>query len=128
MLTWEQIREMRQHGIEFGSHTLSHPLMASLPPEQAYKEMAESKRIMEQRLGEPIHHFAFPAGSYTTELIEMARRVGYASLFIRAQYQHLNTHKTDPFALRRLGLADDPVPVIATEMVGVFDLMRRVVR
>jgi peptidoglycan/xylan/chitin deacetylase (PgdA/CDA1 family) len=128
MLTWEQIREMRQYGIEFGSHTLSHPHMASLPPEQAYEEMAESKRIIEQRLGEPIPHFAFPAGSYTTELIEMARRVGYTSLFIRSRYQHVNTHTTDPFALHRLGLADAPVPAIATEVVGIFDLMRRVVR
>jgi peptidoglycan/xylan/chitin deacetylase (PgdA/CDA1 family) len=128
MLTWEQILEMRQHDIEFGSHTLSHPHMASLPPEQAYKEMAESKRIMEQRLGEPIHHFAFPAGSYTTELIEMARRVGYTSLFIRSTYQYVNTHTTDPFALRRLALPDVPVPAMATETVGIFDLMRRLLR
>ena len=128
MLTWEQIREMRQHGIEFGSHTLSHPHMAFLPLEQAYQEMAESKQILEQRLGEPIHHFAFPAGSYTNELIEMARQVGYTSLFVRSRSQHINTHETDPFALHRLGLADDPIPVLATEAVGIFDFMRQAVR
>jgi peptidoglycan/xylan/chitin deacetylase (PgdA/CDA1 family) len=128
MLTWEQIREMRQHGIEFGSHTLSHPHMASLPLEQAYQEMAASKQVLEQRLGEPIHHFAFPAGSYTNELIEMARQIGYTSLFVRSRSQHVNTHETDPFALRRVGLADDPIPVLATEAVGIFDLMRQVVR
>jgi peptidoglycan/xylan/chitin deacetylase (PgdA/CDA1 family) len=128
MLTWEQIQEMRQHDIEFGSHTLSHPHMASLPPEQAYKEMAESKQIMEQRLGEPIHHFAFPGGSYTTELIEMARQIGYTSLFVRSTCQYVNTHTTDPFALHRLALADVPVPAIATETAGIFDLMRRLLR
>jgi hypothetical protein len=90
--------------------------------------MAESKRIMEQRLGEPIHHFAFPHGSYTNESIEMARRVGYTSLFIRSTYQRVNTHTTDPFALRRLALPDVPVPAMATETVGIFDLIRRLVR
>ena len=62
MLTWDQIRIMHRAGISFGSHTLSHPIMARIPFAEAERELKESRAIIEQRLGIFVDTFAFPFG------------------------------------------------------------------
>lgn len=128
MLTWDQVREMRRHGIEFGAHTVSHPLMARLTPEQARWQFEEAKRVIERGLGETVRHFAFPAGSCNGELIAMAREVGFESLYVRDRTRRVNDHNTSPWALTRLGATSDPVPAMATELAGIFDWLRQAVR
>lgn len=126
MLTWDQIREMQQGGIEFGAHTLTHPLMEYLSEKEAWKELADSKQLIEHELGRPIQYFAFPAGSYNDRLIEMVRQVGYLSIFKKGKKNPINTHHTDLFDLGRLGLANEPVGVLATELAGIFRFFRRI--
>jgi peptidoglycan/xylan/chitin deacetylase (PgdA/CDA1 family) len=128
MLTWDQVREMRGCGIEFGAHTVSHPLLARLPREQARWQLEESKRVIERELGERVRHFAFPAGSATDELIELAREVGFESLYVRDRRRRVHDHRSSPWGLTRLGATDDPVAVVATEMAGIFDWLRPAVR
>jgi peptidoglycan/xylan/chitin deacetylase (PgdA/CDA1 family) len=62
MLTWEQIREMSREGITFGSHTMTHPAVSQLTAEQLERELGDSKRILEQRIGCAAPHFAYPFG------------------------------------------------------------------
>jgi len=59
-LTWREVRELRQEGIRFGSHTVTHPDLRSLGPEQIEYELACSKETMENELGEPVNSFAYP--------------------------------------------------------------------
>jgi len=51
MLSWRQIQTMQRGGISFGSHTVSHRVIAQLPTADVLHELTESKRIMESRLG-----------------------------------------------------------------------------
>jgi peptidoglycan/xylan/chitin deacetylase (PgdA/CDA1 family) len=60
-LSWDQIFEMQAEGITFGCHTLSHPLLNDIRPEDAFREIHESKVRLEQRLG-LIRYFAYPRG------------------------------------------------------------------
>ena len=59
-LTWSEVRELRAEGIEFGSHTVTHPDMRSLEPEQIDYELGYSKEVIEQELGEAIDSFSYP--------------------------------------------------------------------
>lgn len=59
-MTWNEIRELRQCGIEFGSHTVSHPQLQSVTPEQVRQEVHVSKDTIEQALGCGITSFAYP--------------------------------------------------------------------
>jgi peptidoglycan/xylan/chitin deacetylase (PgdA/CDA1 family) len=67
--------------VTVGSHTVSHPDLASLPEDKARWELAESKRVLEAILGRPVVLFAFPYGSYTARLAELARQEGYRQAF-----------------------------------------------
>ena len=44
MMTWEEIKEMSRHGIEFGSHTMSHPKLAEVSTEQALSELVGPRK------------------------------------------------------------------------------------
>jgi len=59
-LTWRDVRELQQEGIRFGSHTVTHPDMRSLGPEQIEYELGCSKETMEDKLGVPVDSFAYP--------------------------------------------------------------------
>lgn len=61
-ITWEQAQEMSKEGIRFGAHTCSHANLKHLDLDDAEREIAESKRILEERLGEPVTGFAYPYG------------------------------------------------------------------
>jgi peptidoglycan/xylan/chitin deacetylase (PgdA/CDA1 family) len=62
MLTWDQVRAMRKTRIDFGGHTVTHPFVSRLPPEQGYWEISECKRRIEDELQDPIQYFAYPSG------------------------------------------------------------------
>lgn len=60
MLTWREIREMHDRGIQFGAHTLIHPDLTRLPVERVLIEVADSKAIIENALGSEVACFAYP--------------------------------------------------------------------
>lgn len=83
ILTWSEARELQQAGIEFGSHTVSHPKLVELTPEQIRTELTDSKRAIEQQLQAPITSFAcpyaFPSadGAFLANLTDALRIAGY---------------------------------------------------
>lgn len=63
-LTWDQTRELsRDPLVTIGAHTVNHRNLLTLPEPDARWELAESKRLLEERLGRPVQHFAYPFGS-----------------------------------------------------------------
>jgi peptidoglycan/xylan/chitin deacetylase (PgdA/CDA1 family) len=59
-LTWREVRELHAEGIRFGSHTVTHPDLRSLGPEQIDFELGHSKGTIEQKLGTSIGSFSYP--------------------------------------------------------------------
>jgi len=59
-LTWQEVRELQKEGIRFGSHTVTHPDMRSLGPEQIEYELCCSKETIEDKLGTAVESFAYP--------------------------------------------------------------------
>jgi peptidoglycan/xylan/chitin deacetylase (PgdA/CDA1 family) len=62
-MTWDQISEMSATGVDFGGHTITHPILTQISPEQADQEIGQSKRTIEEHLNKPIVHFAYPNGA-----------------------------------------------------------------
>ncbi|MFA6092962.1 MAG: polysaccharide deacetylase family protein [Elusimicrobiota bacterium] len=80
MARWEHVREMIDSGVmDFGSHTMGHPNLASLPIEQVRWQLRESKKRLEEKLGRPFHFFAYPygAGAFVPEVRKEALEAGY---------------------------------------------------
>jgi peptidoglycan/xylan/chitin deacetylase (PgdA/CDA1 family) len=68
LLTWDQIREMDQNGIEFGAHSISHPFLDRLSLDEMEHEILYSKASIEDQLGHAITLFAYPYGRYTASI------------------------------------------------------------
>lgn len=60
ILNWEQIKELSEAGVHFGSHAVMHLDMRSLSDTQLKNELAHSKNSLEDALGKPVHDFSHP--------------------------------------------------------------------
>jgi len=100
LLSWQHIQEMNASGIECGTHSHTHPQLDLLSRLRANEEVALSKRILEEHLGQPVTSFAYPHGYYTAETQRQLRKVGYTSA-CTVKYA-MCTAETDAFALTRL--------------------------
>ena len=82
-LTWNETRELRRAGIEFGSHTVTHPELYRLDFGRIRVELEESKAVLENEQGEAIGSFAYPYafpsadGSFVKRFVEALKRSGY---------------------------------------------------
>ena len=105
LLRPEHVRELARAGMTIGSHTVSHPNLPSLTATEAFSELAESKRLLEEITGEPVRHVSYPGGPesgrpiFTRETMELAQRAGYRSASSSARDPV--TLDTDRFALGR---------------------------
>lgn len=67
--------------MDVGFHTLHHPLLSSLAPEQAARALVDGRQPLEDVLGRRIVHFAYPYGKATPALAELAEAGGYRAAF-----------------------------------------------
>ncbi len=73
-----ELRRLADGGLfEIGAHTVSHPRLPDLAPEQQLDEMRRSRGDLEEMLGRPVESFAFPHGAYTAQGIACAREAGF---------------------------------------------------
>lgn len=72
--TWAQIQEMAEQGQEIGSHTISHPTLTTLSSEALKKELEESKKVLEEKIGKPIISLCYPGGDYDQVVLEEAKK------------------------------------------------------
>ena len=62
-MSWDEVSELARHPLAtIGAHTMSHPVLRSLPNDEAYNEIALSKQELESRLNRKVEHFAYPFG------------------------------------------------------------------
>lgn len=81
MLTWEELRQLANAGIDIGSHTLSHPFLTELPAERAWEEIHQAKQELERHLGRETLAFSYPNSRHNANLREMVKRAGYRLAF-----------------------------------------------
>lgn len=77
-LRWEQLEDMADRGVfEIQSHTLDHSDLARLSDEDAWRQILDSKNLLESRLGLPMTFFCYPYGAYTQQTAELVKKAGY---------------------------------------------------
>ncbi|MFQ5801289.1 MAG: polysaccharide deacetylase family protein [Candidatus Methylomirabilales bacterium] len=77
LMGWEEIQELNRQGIEFGSHSLNHLRLSTLSRDAARRELLESKKILEERLGESVQCFAYPYGTFGPAIEDLVQETGY---------------------------------------------------
>lgn len=103
MMTDDELRQLHRAGMVIGGHTVSHPILASIPDAQAAEEIAAGKRQLEAIVDDEVRVFAYPNGKknadYLDQHVAMVRQAG----FIGAVSTEVGAsgHGADLFQLRR---------------------------
>lgn len=99
-LTWHELKEMQKNGWSIQSHSVTHADNAQLSDEQLIYELAESKKIIEQKLHHVVLHYAFPFGKYSAASLKLVKKAGYKSA--TTVHSGLCSEKNDLYRLSRL--------------------------
>ncbi|UFP94523.1 polysaccharide deacetylase family protein [Gloeobacter morelensis] len=82
-MDWDQIKQIDSEGlVSIQSHTITHPAdLRTLDAAALERELVESKRILEQKLGHPVHYLAYPVGNQDERVRQAAIQAGYRLSF-----------------------------------------------
>jgi peptidoglycan/xylan/chitin deacetylase (PgdA/CDA1 family) len=115
-LTWHLLRALERDGFEIGSHTITHRDLTSLSDNEVLRELVQSRRAFERRLGHPVQWLAYPFGAYDSRIERLARRAGYV-LAVTTE-QGVVQSASRPLALRRLRVLDSTGVAGLAAMLG----------
>lgn len=109
ILNWQQVNELAESNlVSFGSHTINHKRLRQVNDVEAIYEITESKKILENKLGN-IDYFAYPYGGPDTDYSEqhkkMAKNAGYKA--VATCIEGTVTNSTDLFELPRVSISSD---------------------
>ena len=74
ILSWNQIEQLVDNGIEIGAHTLSHPDLSGLEQDTIEREIVGSAQEINSRLSKPVQTFAYPYGSVSNDAVTIVGR------------------------------------------------------
>ncbi|MHC4570462.1 MAG: polysaccharide deacetylase family protein [Planctomycetota bacterium] len=77
MMSWQQIKEMSDHGMDFGSHSLTHPFLINLNVNKLKDEIVGSKVAIEEALGRPVEFFSYPYGKFNEEVVKVVEQAKF---------------------------------------------------
>jgi peptidoglycan/xylan/chitin deacetylase (PgdA/CDA1 family) len=100
LMSWERARALAGAGFQFGSHTLTHPRLPGLDATRRRVELCDSRSRLEDELGRPVLHFAYPYGAYDAAVRASVADAGYATAC--ATRAGLSEPGEDLLALRRV--------------------------
>jgi peptidoglycan/xylan/chitin deacetylase (PgdA/CDA1 family) len=142
-LTWKQVKEMSDAGVDIESHSFSHPFLtqrrhASLDEKQYQawldNELAGSRKLIAKEIGRPVDFIAYPYGDYDHHLVAACARAGYAAA-LTCDYGRVKK-ASDPLRMKRfvidkrmdfaafrryLGAGSMPVQDTSPKLTQVFE-------
>jgi len=130
MLNWEEIKILEKNNISFGSHSISHPILTQLDETEAKKEIFDSKREIEKKLGRAVLAFAYPNGDLNDLVKDLVKQAGYQSAVTLGS--GLNDKYTDVFSLSRRNVHEShstglggrfSKALFACQINGILDLL-----
>lgn len=116
MITATELRSLCDAGVEIGSHGLSHLRLAHVDTAQMREEVHASKAMLEDIIGQPVSHFAYPYGSYSAAVVDEVQAAGYQAAVTSDIGR--NEPGVSLFLLRRAGMKrGDGLPRLASKVM-----------
>lgn len=108
-MNWDMVREMRDGGMHFGAHTMSHTVLSRLSLDEQAREISGSRDRIEQETSAAPLAFSYPVGkshAYGPETQAVVREAGYRWAFAyHGGYARRGV--CDPFAIPRVAIERD---------------------
>ena len=81
MMRSGQVQRLHREGMEIGAHTVRHPILATLSPEQAESEIDAGRKDLRRIVDAPVDVIAYPNGQPTRDFgplhVAMVKRLGF---------------------------------------------------
>jgi peptidoglycan/xylan/chitin deacetylase (PgdA/CDA1 family) len=119
MMTWDEAREMAASGIEFGAHTVSHPILSRVDGGVLEKEIQGSKQRIEEMTGKPVTLFAYPNGEkedFDARAVSVLQANGFSAAC--TTMVGINRDIEEPFLLKRIPGFEEPLGMLAFRLLG----------
>lgn len=112
----EELRRWSAFGNEVGAHTLDHVPLTQIPEAEAYRQIADCRRELEDLSGGSVSAFCYPYGNFDMRVRDMVEEAGYstATTIRKARV----TPSDDPFLLPRVMVRRrDMLPAFWSRMI-----------
>jgi peptidoglycan/xylan/chitin deacetylase (PgdA/CDA1 family) len=120
-MTWDQLLELVENGINIESHACSHKILTRLEMDDVIDEIKRSKKVLEEKLKTRITSIAYPNGDYNPQIGDITKDAGYSYGFgTRYGYVSENSNYYD---LERVNIYDgvaDSKPMFLATIAGIF--------
>lgn len=100
MMSWYNIKEMSENNMFFGSHSVSHCNLAKVSLQDAEKEIALSKKAIEEKIKKKVDLFSYPYGGiadFNEDILKLLRKHGFICGLLNG------CSSNDGFSLARYG-------------------------
>jgi peptidoglycan/xylan/chitin deacetylase (PgdA/CDA1 family) len=129
LMSWEQAAALPPE-ITIGAHTVNHPDLTRLKPEECERELRECRAQIEQRLGHAPCWLAYPYGTSSTMVQQIARRyfnlaVGTTLGFLPAHPNAMNLPRIDTYYLRDSFPIERLFTPVGSAYIGLRNLLRQ---
>jgi peptidoglycan/xylan/chitin deacetylase (PgdA/CDA1 family) len=129
-MDWEQLRALAgRDNVEIGAHTRSHTALNTLSDAEARAEIEEGWHILEEHIGRPVTHFAYPYGDRDTtgaRDFALCETLGFATATTTVAGVLRPEHRESLHCLPRLPIwTNEARATIAPKLSGAFELMLR---
>lgn len=107
VMTWDQVRALRNMGMDVESHTRSHRALQTVPHAELVSELSGAKQDLERELGESVHAISYPIGRSIANLApikQALREAGYQLGFTNASGAQPLWGESDCYDLRRIAI------------------------
>ena len=120
-MTWDQVRSLAGNQITIASHTRSHRALPRLDAPAVAEELADSRRILADRVGNDIAALAYPGGFHDETARQTAIDCGYRLAF--TTHAKVATPTSDRWLVPRINIhesATRTVPLFLSRMAGLL--------
>lgn len=77
LMTWDQLEQVVAQGFAIGSHTVSHPHLDRISPDEVSRELVGSREELQRRLGVASGAFCYPYGHWNEQVVASVAEAGY---------------------------------------------------
>jgi peptidoglycan/xylan/chitin deacetylase (PgdA/CDA1 family) len=76
-MSWDMVQRLADAGWTIGSHTQTHPLLTEESPRRVANQAMGSLKTLQEKLGRPVEHFAYPDGRHNPGVVAAVAQAGY---------------------------------------------------
>lgn len=78
LMNFDELAKLSAEGHEIGSHSMTHCMMPECNDKALTYEVAESRRILQNKLGQSIESFCYPNGNADARTAQALKQAGYS--------------------------------------------------